>query len=185
MLKYLSCYLLILAGLLALSGSGCYSDPHTGTLYKIAEGDHYSTPRRVGTLKDSPLTFTAVFDSTAIYDSDGDLNKLYGFSDCNSLHHNNSARIGWRYYGDRLELWAYTYANGVRSMEYLTSAITGLPVLCSITKGDGFYSVCAGGVCKNVPRGNTCETGVYYLLYPYFGGDLPAPHDVYIQIKEI
>jgi len=178
-------YLVIPIGLWALLGSGCSYDPQVGTLYKIAKGDHYSTPRKAGFLKDNPLTFVVTFDSTAIYDSDGDLNKLYGFSDCNSTHHNNSARIGWRYYGNRLELWAHSYANGVRTMEYIADVPIGKPVTCSISKGGGSYTICVGAACKVTTRGDVCNTGIYYLLYPYFGGDLPAPHDVYILIKQL
>ena len=34
-------------------------------------------------------------------------------------------------------------------------------------------------------RGGTCGVGSYSKLWPYFGGHVPAPHDVTIDIKSI
>jgi hypothetical protein len=34
-----------------------------------------------------------------------------------------------------------------------------------------------------IERGTTCDKGLYYMLWPYFGGTIPAPHDVSIKVK--
>jgi hypothetical protein len=36
-----------------------------------------------------------------------------------------------------------------------------------------------------VKRGNVCTLGLYYKLWPYFGGSVPAPHAVHIAVKGI
>jgi hypothetical protein len=36
-----------------------------------------------------------------------------------------------------------------------------------------------------IERKNTGEKGLYYMLWPYFGGSVPAPHDITIQIGRI
>ena len=90
----------------------------------IPQGAHSSSPK-VQLLQSNTFKFRAIFDETAIYTSSSeenqhDANKLLGFSDCNSHHHQNSARFGWRWLDGKLEVLAYTYADGERSVEYLT-----------------------------------------------------------------
>ena len=83
------------APLLSLLLSACAMDS-----YVIEEGDHSSTSK-VTLITATEMTFEAVFDDSAIYETvsesnQADINKLMGFSDCTSHHHSNSARFGWR-----------------------------------------------------------------------------------------
>ena len=52
----------------------------------------------------------------------------------------------------------------------------------TITLEDSSYIICVDGICDTTTRG--CDD-VYrhYYLYPYFGGDEKAPHDIKIRIK--
>jgi hypothetical protein len=152
-------------------------------------GAHYAHPKLVETLQNTELRFEARFDDTAIYDL-GDpalqtnKNKLLGFSECNSLHHNNSARFAWQWLNDRLEIWAYCYVNSQRVETFVGTVpldtysryslrITAHQYIFQLNNQDPVY----------VDRGDVCDTGIYYMLWPYFGGEIPAPHDVRIDIK--
>jgi hypothetical protein len=47
------------------------------------------------------------------------------------------------------------------------------------------YVFTVNGNPVNIPRSSTTTTGRGYKLYPYFGGDELAPHNVTIKIKEL
>ena len=86
--------------------------------YVIPAGAHYAIPTSFDSTSKSQLIFTALFDSSCIYttvsrENQNDINKLYGFSDCDSPHLVNSARIGWRWSDDSLRLFGYVHNNGV------------------------------------------------------------------------
>ncbi|UII26213.1 hypothetical protein LVD15_23400 [Fulvivirga maritima] len=88
--------------------------------YTIRAGSHSSNPMPEG-FSDDELVFTALFDSSAVYKTEAeanqaDINKLMGFSDCGAHHHENSARFGWRWYNDELQVFAYCYVDGVRKL---------------------------------------------------------------------
>jgi hypothetical protein len=38
---------------------------------------------------------------------------------------------------------------------------------------------------QTLPRNSTTPTAIGYKLYPYFGGDEPAPHNIKIIIEEL
>lgn len=156
--------------------------------YTIKKGDHYST-HSIAKLETNALNFKATFDSSAIYTTvdkknQADINKLYGFSDCSSSHHTNSARFGWRWTGKALEIHGYTYINGERNSKYITSvafdkafdySISALPEQYQFTVND--VSIFMDRSCSGPASG--------YVLYPYFGGDETAPHDITISIEAL
>lgn len=184
MYKYLTNILITLTLL-----TGCepeWQEPYQN--YIIKQGEHYSTYKQSSLLSES-LNFAVRFDSSAVYTSptienQHDINKLLGFSDCNSLHHQNSARFGWRWLEGQLEIHAYCYVNGLRMSEYIGTVQIGAEVLYSlqITDNEYIFSM-SGHQSISMPRGNICDQGLYYTLWPYFGGDETAPHDITIQIK--
>jgi|SRR5690606_20655133 len=157
--------------------------------FVIKAGQHYSTPTLMETLQSERLIFRAEFDQSAIYDL-GDRalqsskNKLYGFSGCNSTHHENSARFAWQWFDNQLEIYAYCYVNGERKEEFVGVVKPGEENLYEIRLTDDAYVFYLNNEPKAVVEKDTnCDRGVYYLLYPYFGGSLPAPHDVTIKIR--
>ncbi|GAA4426959.1 hypothetical protein GCM10023188_09560 [Pontibacter saemangeumensis] len=159
------------------------------TIYSIREGAHYADSNPFMRVQTNTLRFAATFDSTAIYSTldpanQGDINKLYGLSDCSSDHHTNSARFGWRWYEGKLELHAYVYQNKVRKSAYVTDVVLGEATVCGIKLEEGQYVFTAGGQTVLLPRG--CNgMGEGYQLYPYFGGDEAAPHPITIAIQEL
>lgn len=159
------------------------------TIYNIQQGAHHSDSNPFKQVQVEHLRFAVTFDSTAIYSTidpanQGDINKLYGLSDCGSDHHTNSARFGWRWYNGKLELHAYAYLNKVRKSVYIGNATLGEAMVCEIKLEEGQYIFTAGGKTVSLPR--ACNgIGAGYQLYPYFGGDETAPHRISIAIEDL
>ncbi|MBA2403377.1 MAG: hypothetical protein H0V66_01290 [Bdellovibrionales bacterium] len=131
-----------------------------------------------------------VFDSSAIYstnnpDNQGDINKLFGFADCNSHHHTNSARFGWRWFNGQLEIHAYNYVKKVRQYQLLEVIQLNRPYAMSISATNDKYTFRIDDRQYNMPRGCSAAVTFKYLLYPYFGGDEKAPHDIVIELNKI
>lgn len=178
-------FFLILGALL-----GCKKITSEGFLiYHIKTGSHssHSVPR---TLVGDVLEFECRFDESAIYTSSipqnqYDINKLYGFSECNDRHHDNSARIGWRWLSGSLELHAYVYNDGVHSSKLIKAVELNKNIHCRIEIRSDLYFFYVDGTTVTMPRTNNCESGFYYVLFPYFGGDETAPHDIRILIRDL
>jgi hypothetical protein len=159
------------------------------TLYTIKKGSHYSDKNTARKRTTAHIRLEVTFDSSAIYTSakpnnQADINKLYGLSDCNTSHHTNSARFGWRWHGNTLEILAYTYLKGEWAYKLLGTAPIGVPVPLELRKEDGEYVFVMYGQEVRMPR--TCNgAAAGYQLYPYFGGDETAPHDITIAIREL
>lgn len=159
-------------------------------LFIIPEGKHTSTSSFRGFDNDS-LAFEAKFNNTAIYSTvdpanQADINKLMGFSTCGSFHHDNSARFGWRWYNNSLEIMAYAYVNGVRVHKFITTVPLNTHVKYEIIrKTNGYYFKVGETAVQIMAAANNCSGTANYLLWPYFGGDEPAPHKVEIHIQSL
>ena len=157
--------------------------------YLIEKGQHFCTPNPYVTTSDSQLSFITLFDSSCIYtttdpNNQDDINKLFGFSDCNTQHLENSARIGWRWSKDSLRLFGFVHNNGKMIYEEITTGVIKENITCNITCEEGNYRFTVNGKSIKLPR--SCP-GNYsrYKLYPYFGGNEPAPHNVIIKLTEL
>lgn len=166
-------------------------DPVAVREYTIGTGEHYSTPKLLETTGLKHMAFRATFDSSARYTlsdptQQSNINKLMGFSDCSTHHHTNSARFGWRWYNGRLEIHAYCYADSVRVHQYIGTVNIGEENLYEITATTDAYDFSINGEENvSIPRAESCNGGMNYLLYPYFGGSVPAPHEVRIKIEMV
>lgn len=157
--------------------------------YIIPQGEHYATENPLKLLDLSELKFAVKFDSSAIYQTSDaenqyDINKLYGFADNGDFHQQFSARFGWRWSDGALRLFAYTYNNGVRDSKELGTVAIGEEVHCAIKVSGEQYVFTLNDKVETMSRLSTTEKGKGYQLYPYFGGDEAAPHEVRIWIKE-
>lgn len=162
------------------------------TKYVIAKGQHYpnNDSNTIVIVKTGELKFIARFDSSAIYttanpNNQADINKLYGFSDNNAFHHFFSARFGWNWYQNALHLWAYNYNDSTREFKDLGTIAIGKDHNCSIKVQGNQYIFTLNGKSTAVKRTSPTVMGEGYKLFPYFGGDETAPHDVTIWIKEL
>ena len=166
-------------------------------IFTIKKGNHYSD--RVFYKAMYPMNFyhyssyEVLFDSSCAYDLGGpdqkDINKLFGFSS-GLDHHKESARFGWVYNGGLIELWSYCYVDGQRRSGYLCSLLMNekytldLSVSGSETcyrfivhHNDSLYHT------SEVYKGITWDFG--YNLWPYFGGNRTAPHDIRIYMRSL
>ena len=158
-------------------------------VYLIEAGEHDCKPNPFVLTSKTQLTFTAAFDSSCIYttadpNNQNDINKLFGFSDCNGHHLENSARVGWRWSNDSLRLFAFVHNNGEMVFREMTSARIGSTIKCRITCLDSSYLFEINKSVAVLPR--HCSAKVTrYKLFPYFGGDETAPHDIRIAVNEV
>lgn len=161
------------------------------TPYTIRKGEFYCDQNFPDRVKGTEMAFTVRFDASCIYTlpeaDQADINKLWGFSEGSSNHY-NSARFGWRWYGGELQLVPYVYIAGELyrppswELPYYVIPV-GADVVCSIKVAYDHYLFSVDGSHFRLPRGPRTSGFVGYQLYPYFGGNHPAPHKVTIFIK--
>lgn len=166
------------------------SDTPSFITYTIKKGQQFADINPMVAINYSEQKFIVKFDSSAIYTSvipsnQADINKLYGFSDNDSMHHSFSARFGWNWINNALWLYAYVYNNSIVYFQPLRTVGIGSEINCSIKVDGNKYIFTINGNAVNIPRASTTTIGKGYKLYPYFGGDELAPHDVTIKIKEL
>jgi hypothetical protein len=168
----------------------------TFTRYTIQQGAHECDQRSIKSVSGTSMNFIAKFDSTAIYpevitdyNHAYDVNKLWGFSEGLSNQY-NSARIGWRWLNNQLQLFAYVYVNGTLLRDpvsydppFIKTVTIGSEVNCSIAVSGSNYTFTVDGIVVKTPRGTSASRFNGYQQYPYFGGTLTAPHRINIYIK--
>jgi hypothetical protein len=166
---------------------GCNKPDSEGyRTYTIKEGKHRST-YSYKTTRDTSFTWSIIFDSSAIYITQDslnqyDINKLIGWSDCGEDHMDYSMRFGWRWLNDSLEIHWFKHTNGHFSFAKICSISLCEPHEYYLEFDGENYHLCVDGNCVNVER--TCPYEYKkYKLYPYFGGQETAPHDIKIRIK--
>jgi len=158
--------------------------------YTIPEGKH-----RSGSFLNHPnnskIEFKFILDESAVYyteipENQHDVNKIYGFSDFGKKHQNHSIRIGWRYIDGNIELCWLKHEEGV----HLSSTIRNIEldeIYNAVIDIQTFYYVIIidndTTLVRRRPGGNWGLVRRYYL-YPYFGGNEFAPHNITIKIKE-
>ena len=186
--------------LFALSLAGCRKidltpkkrnhTPGKAITYIIRQGNHECDQHTYASVQYTEQKFKVMFDSSAIYKAltpgnQYDIHKLFGFSDNNADHHSYSARFGWRWENNSLKIFSYVYNNRVLSKKEIMILKIGTIYNCSIAVSKEQYLFTVNEVSVSMPRLSTTATGNGYKLYPYFGGDETAPHDIRIWIKEL
>ena len=161
------------------------------TLFTIKKGEHYSSQKPIRVFAGKKMDISVTFDESAFYQFTGDAvndqidtNKLYGFSDCKSVHTQNSARFGWRDHDGKIEIMAFTHRNG----SFFTEPVTMIEpnqtynASISISEDNRHYIYDFNGIKTTVQRGCDDHLALGYHLFPYFGGNQSAPHDVTIKV---
>ncbi|WP_051360011.1 hypothetical protein [Adhaeribacter aquaticus] len=182
---------------IALFSQSCEVDPvnpelpkeeRIAKIYLIPKNEH-SSNNTIQLLGNNRIKFKTKFDNSAIYLSKDpvnqyDINKLYGFSDCRTAHHTNSARFGWRWLNKRLEVLAYTYKDGVRYEQFISAVDLNTEYVYELECLENKYIFRLNGETVEMERGCN-DNPQKYKLFPYFGGDEVAPHDITITITDI
>ena len=159
-------------------------------VYTIPEGEH-----RSGSYFNHPtnsrINFQFILDESAEYQTEipenqYDVNKIYGFSDFGKPHKKYSIRLGWRYIEGNIELCWFKRENGNASSGFITN-IKINEINSAVIDVETFYYVIVVNndttMVRRRPDGFWGTIRRYYL-YPYFGGNEYAPHDITIKIKE-
>jgi hypothetical protein len=162
--------------------------------FRINKNFHYSWGlHHFGITFKNKIAFRAKFDKSCLYDlknvNNYDINKLFGFS-TTFFHHNQSARIGWRRHDDySLEIVTYSYNNGDRVDETLLGIVKPNQVFtCTIedTETHYKYTFYSNDEFNSVLDEKKKDKVLFkYLLWPYFGGNQTAPHDMIMYIERI
>ena len=84
-----------------------------------------------------------------------------------------------------MRIFAYVYNNGIRITKELAIVAIGAEINCTIKVTSTNYIFILNGKETLMPRESTTVTADGYKLYPYFGGDETAPHNIFILIKEL
>jgi hypothetical protein len=132
--------------------------------------------------------WTVVFDESCRYELAGedqfDVNKLLGFS-VGFDHHRESVRFGWRSSGNLVELSAYAYINSRRYIEQicLVPLNTKVDLFLEVEPDVYRWSVSTAlGINSELRIPKVRKFSAGYTLWPYFGGNQAAPHDIQIKI---
>lgn len=160
----------------------------------IKAGSHYSWGlHHFGITFRDKIAFRAKFDKSCLYDlkniNNLDINKLFGFS-TTFFHHNQSARIGWRRHdNESIEIVTYSYNDHKRVPETLLGIVKPDELFtCTIedTESEYVYTFHSRHTFTRISDKKQPDKVLFkYLLFPYFGGDQEAPHDMVIYLKRI
>lgn len=158
--------------------------------YSIKKGEQYCDKNVPALVEYTNLNFVVKFDSSAIYtttlaENQYDINKLFGFSDNHAMHHEYSARFGWRWSDRALRLFAYVYNRGIMSSQEIGTVTIGSENSCQLRVLSQVYLFTLNNKSITMPRSSPEAKAVGYKLYPYFGGDETAPQNISIWIKEL
>lgn len=157
---------------------------------------------RPGVVSDFRFTRSCLaksIDPLDVEDMAKDRHKLFGVSESTDPHI-NSARIAWVEVGGRIGLFTYIYANGQRqSMQHITNVPVDLRFKAEVYyDGEAWhFAVWGPGIGKpsgsiapgrielaQVVPGEPKRLSSYCKLYPYYGGNYPAPMDTVIYLSD-
>lgn len=166
--------------------------------FSFKRGKHYPKGFHFGLTFKKSVAYICKFDKSCLYNMDDndkyDINKLCGFS-TTWFHHKQSGRIGWRCLdGKKIEILTYSYNDGTREQ-------TETDILGTVLPDQEFYVTIEDNedtfiyTYQNMATPNSYVKAVdkkqkdwflfHYLLYPYFGGNKTAPHDMSLYVKRL
>ena len=199
-LKFVLVALILIIGFLLITNI-----LHSTTIkeFRIKKGTHSDPLEFCPHFGITKMRRTITFGSSCIYEDksgEGDWNKAFGFS--YGHHHKNSVRIGWRCVDDKIETCLYSYVNGKRIINKLIYANIDIPYTFKIeyTENSNIRVLMQAPINLNSVDGKMEDDNrlafvyhinnndkpkrkVGYYLYPYFGGQEKAPHDMYMEIN--
>lgn len=159
--------------------------------YKINKGAHYYRGLHLfhPEINKSIVVADVCFSESCLYDlhsnDNNDINKIFGLSQ--GYHHHNSARFGWRCLDNKnIQIITYCYVNKVRLPEIILATVKPGETFRATLKilSDVYYFKIETLNTFKVSQVSRAKTTIFgYRLYPYFGGNMPAPHSMEIKLK--
>lgn len=180
----ISMKIILLFGLLSFYGCA-KAQLDKETVYTIKKGEYYSDAKHK--VIANKLKYQIKFDQSAVYKIDSvnqyDINKLFGFNGCYATHDYISARFGWNYVNDSVKIYYYIYDHGKRIYGYLTSVNINEFYTYELIQTTKDYTFKIKDITYVHKKSTKCLAQFNYHLWPYFGGNIPAPHEVKIYFK--
>lgn len=165
----------------------------------IKKGRHYSTFLRklfnleFGFITKNTYSFVAKFTESCLYDfndipDEKDINKLCGISTSYN-HHIQSARFGWRCLDNKhIEILTYCYDNKKLLKFDILGTVLPEEIFSGkiIVKSDRFvFYFKKEKYTKIIEVKKTLKSSYFkYKLGFYFGGNLKAPHDMTLYLRD-
>lgn len=157
--------------------------------YFIKKGNHRSGYYFRPHFNVKYIKYQVLFKQNCIYQfgdiDDFDINKLFGLSF--GMHHTNSVRFGWNTDSGEIGIHNYCYISGKRVMSKIASIPTETSFVFEIFIYDSYYELKITDMdgkligWSEVAKPKTTKWG--YHLFPYFGGNKCAPHNIDIYMK--
>jgi hypothetical protein len=165
-----------------MMASSCYKGDDYVVL--IRKGDHSDDRFPYLWVNKKKMEFDITFTESCRYNlgtDQSDQNKLFGIG-YSPGHRMNSVRFGWFYNPtlDCIEISAYTYEDGVRYILQMAKVAIGETNRYVLTIDGDRHDLEVVGKARN--RVMTKSSAFSYMLHPYFGGNQPAPHHIYIKM---
>lgn len=151
--------------------------------YTIPENNHRSGIHFYPFINRNKMQGAFKFHENCLYEPgySQDINKLVGFSFLH--HHYQSTRIGWRTHldGKRIELFLYTYNNFQMAFKKLGLVYPEKEYKFTLQPNKAMIY---GNNLDYTSMDYRDYTHPYlgYVLYPYYGGNLVAPHRMDIDL---
>lgn len=160
--------------------------------FLIKSGSHDVSGVKIKIFNGTKFEFKAMFNESAKYSLNDidqlDTNKLYGTSDCGNRHQENSIRIGWRWNKSKsmVEIMGYSHVHGQFQYQYIGDAQINrsFNYIIELSTDKTRYELTFNNKKISMERGCTDNSMSGYKLYPYFGGNNPAPHDISIKVSD-
>jgi hypothetical protein len=166
--------------------------------YLIKKGNHYASMsifEKIGGIGWNIRTLSMRFVfrqecwwAPARNQDDYDLNKLAGIG-FGTNHHNNSVRLAWVPDFENqgmIKVFGYTYDEKKVGQKFSMTFIKSVHVLDTITgkieSRDGNYYITVNEVTIQMENVNS-DPNLCFRLFPYFGGNNTAPHDMVIELE--
>lgn len=156
--------------------------------FLIKKNHHYCNNFNIGLTFKNKIEYNIHFCKNCLYtlpdDDIYDINKLFGIS-TSFYHHYSSARIGWRCLdNENIELLTYTYDNWNRLESQLLGTVKceeNFKAIITLDNNMIIYEL----ITDNYSNKIILETSnkpffIKYKLFPYFGGNKTAPHNMNI-----
>jgi hypothetical protein len=166
-------------------------------IFRIPSGKHYARPWRFAIWWNrQQWAWKVKFTDSCRYDLQSpdqlDTNKLCGVGYFPGFHHVDSARFGWRYNTATglIELLAYCYVDKQRVIKPIANCEIGKEYEIKLYTGDNLYSLSAWDIKGEKFTGYVSvkyshRKKLQYGLWPFFGGNRKAPHEIKIQLDKL
>lgn len=153
---------------------------------------HHATPEYITQIRSNEIVFWFEFpDSTCVYEigeNQSDWNKLFGVVDYWNKIHDYSFRYGWRYHKGSLQIGSYVHLGDDLLKSYICSVKLKEINYCIIEISEGIatfniYTHCGDTYSHSIMDDRIHSVNIWYVLYPYFGGNCTVPHKININLK--